>query len=224
MPAGDHDLPAVPRRHDRRDADGSGAILALGRIAHDSRADGARPDRRAAYPFGHGAVHELRPSADAFRQLPLLALQHEHRPADRGDVRRCRVAAASAAGRLRPQREPTASDCQRRQAALSPSPCRSRDFSRCQSRFFSVSRLSCELLAARQRDLDLGEAAIVEIDLERHDRHALALDRTGEPARSRFLCSSSLRGRRVSWLKRLACRYSGMWALIEPELAAFSAA
>src|SRR4051812_8726557 len=35
--------------------------------------------------------------------------------------------------------------------------------------------LVVQLLAARQRDLDLRPAALVEIDLERHDRHALAL-------------------------------------------------
>src|SRR5436190_5200918 len=37
--------------------------------------------------------------------------------------------------------------------------------------------LVVELLAARQRQLDLGAALDVEIELERHQRHALALDR-----------------------------------------------
>src|SRR5581483_7850860 len=32
------------------------------------------------------------------------------------------------------------------------------------------------LLAAREPELDLGDAASVEIELERHERHALALD------------------------------------------------
>src|ERR1051325_456037 len=38
--------------------------------------------------------------------------------------------------------------------------------------------LVVQLLALGQRDLDLGAALVVEIDLERHDGHALALDRT----------------------------------------------
>src|SRR5262245_4129168 len=37
--------------------------------------------------------------------------------------------------------------------------------------------LVVQLLALGQRDLDLGPALVVEIDLERHDGHALALDR-----------------------------------------------
>src|SRR5215510_12195537 len=36
--------------------------------------------------------------------------------------------------------------------------------------------LVVELLAARERELDLGAALLVEIELERHQRHALALD------------------------------------------------
>src|SRR5262245_26669596 len=40
--------------------------------------------------------------------------------------------------------------------------------------------LVVELLAARKRELDLGAALFVEIELERHKRHALALDRAGE--------------------------------------------
>src|SRR5690606_37217615 len=37
--------------------------------------------------------------------------------------------------------------------------------------------LVVQLLAARHGDLDLGAAAVVEIDFQRHNRHALALDR-----------------------------------------------
>ena len=38
-----------------------------------------------------------------------------------------------------------------------------------------------QLLAARERELELGAALLVEIELERNDRHALALDARGEP-------------------------------------------
>src|SRR6266567_4245918 len=37
--------------------------------------------------------------------------------------------------------------------------------------------LVVQLLALGERDLDLGAALVVEIDLQRYDRHALALDR-----------------------------------------------
>src|SRR6185437_13361175 len=40
--------------------------------------------------------------------------------------------------------------------------------------------LVVQLLAASQRDLDFRAAAFVEIELERYDGHALALDRAGE--------------------------------------------
>src|SRR5215469_10304165 len=40
--------------------------------------------------------------------------------------------------------------------------------------------LVVELLAAGERKLDLGAALFVEIELERHEGHALALDRAGE--------------------------------------------
>ena len=56
----------------------------------------------------------------------------------------------------------------------------SRPRSRSQDRFFSVSRLSCSFLPRAERDLDLGAALLVEIKLERHDGHALALDRAGQ--------------------------------------------
>ena len=61
------------------------AVVCLGRIAHETllRALGRR---LAAHPFAHGARHDLG-GARGLRQLPLLALQHQHRPADHGDVR-----------------------------------------------------------------------------------------------------------------------------------------
>src|SRR5688572_11649534 len=38
-----------------------------------------------------------------------------------------------------------------------------------------------QLLAFGERDLQLGAAFVVEIELEWHDRHALALDRADQP-------------------------------------------
>src|SRR5262249_57234863 len=40
--------------------------------------------------------------------------------------------------------------------------------------------LVVQLLAAGERKLELGAALVVEIELERHQRHSLALDRTDE--------------------------------------------
>src|SRR5687768_2381021 len=40
--------------------------------------------------------------------------------------------------------------------------------------------LIVQLLAARERKLDLGTTFLVEIELQRHQRHALALDRSSE--------------------------------------------
>ena len=63
-------------------------VLALGRIAHETllRAIGGR---LAEFPFAHGARHALRARPFcSFRQLPLLALQHQHRRTDRVDVSR----------------------------------------------------------------------------------------------------------------------------------------
>ena len=54
--------------------------------------------------------------------------------------------------------------------------------------------LVVRLLALGQRDLDLGAAALVEIDLQRHDGAALALDGADQLVDLR-VCSSSLRGR-----------------------------
>ena len=63
-----------------------GAILALGRIAHDAtlRALGRRP---SAHPFAHGARHALDARRRALRQLPLQPLQHQHAASHAGDVR-----------------------------------------------------------------------------------------------------------------------------------------
>ncbi len=63
------------------------AIVVLGRIAHDSTL-AALGARKASFPFAHGARHAVRPGLDAVRQLPLLALQHQHPQADAGDVSR----------------------------------------------------------------------------------------------------------------------------------------
>ena len=78
-PAGRSSRPASPP------CPGSAPCVCLGRIAHETllRALG-RPPRRPP-------VRARRPPRDrparGLRQLPLLALQHQHRPADRGDVR-----------------------------------------------------------------------------------------------------------------------------------------
>ena len=82
-------------------------MLALGRIAHESalRALSLAP---AKFRFAHGARHALTPGWPlALRQLSLLALQHQHRRADGGDVsrslrldpRRARRLGAADAGR-----------------------------------------------------------------------------------------------------------------------------
>ena len=64
------------------------AILALGKIAHDSVCD-ALAAKKSAHPFKHGAQYDLKP-LDAGLELSLLPLQHQYRRADRGDVRRGR--------------------------------------------------------------------------------------------------------------------------------------
>ena len=60
------------------------AIVALGRIAHDTTVT-ALGARKSAATFGHGATNAIG-AHHAFRQLSLLALQHEYRRADAGDV------------------------------------------------------------------------------------------------------------------------------------------
>ena len=57
----------------------------------------------------------------------------------------------------------------------------SRPRSRSQERFFSVSRLSCSFLPRASAISTLARPFLVEIELERHDGHALALDRADQP-------------------------------------------
>ena len=66
-----------------------GAILALGRIAHDAtlRALGYKP---SAFAFAHGAAACAAGGPAADRQLSLQPLQHQHAPPDARDVPRCR--------------------------------------------------------------------------------------------------------------------------------------
>ncbi len=60
------------------------AVLALGAIAHQAVL-AALGEKRAPYPFAHGALHRL-PRRTPRRQLPLLALQHQYR---QSSPRRC---------------------------------------------------------------------------------------------------------------------------------------
>src|SRR6266404_2052214 len=88
-----------------------------------------------------------------------------------------------------------------------------RPFSLLQSRFFSLSRLSCSFLPfatasrslARPRSLKQSFSGISVMPSRSTAPISLLIC---------FLCSNSLRGRFGSWLKRLACRYSGILALI----------
>src|SRR5215207_7022526 len=81
--------------------------------------------------------------------------------------------------------------------------------SRSQERCFSVSRLSCSFLPrprpsstfARPRSLKYILSGMTEKPSRCVAPISLLIWR---------LCSSSRRGRRVSWLKRFACKYSGM--------------
>ena len=80
----DRHLPAVPRRPARRAAAAPRRALPRPHRPRDAAARPRPPPRRA--PFAHGARHDAR-RARGLRQLSLLALQHQHRPADAGDVR-----------------------------------------------------------------------------------------------------------------------------------------
>ncbi len=65
------------------------AIVALGRIAHETFVAAQRRAPLSDYPFAHGGDARDR-RAHVVRQLSLLALQHQYRRADAGDVpRRC---------------------------------------------------------------------------------------------------------------------------------------
>src|SRR6202043_425854 len=88
-----------------------------------------------------------------------------------------------------------------------------RPFSLLQSRFFSLSRLSCSFLPfatasnslARPRSLKYSFSGISVMPSRSTAPISLLIC---------FRCSNNLRGRFGSWLKRLACRYSGILALI----------
>ena len=67
------------------------AIVALGRIAHDTTAV-ALGRRVSSLKFGHGGDPSAR-RHHPFRQLSLLALQHEHR---RADAARCSARCSTA--------------------------------------------------------------------------------------------------------------------------------
>jgi hypothetical protein len=77
--------------------------------------------------------------------------------------------------RIRPAR--TAFTCSNR--APYPFTRISRAFFR--SRLFKVSRLSCSFLPRASTIFDFRPALLVEVELERHDGHALAVDGVGEP-------------------------------------------
>ena len=81
------------------------AIVALGRIAHETtvKALGAK---RAAAPFRHGGSARDR-RAHVVLELSLLALQHQHRRADAGDVSRG-VCCSAQAPRRKPKRRAVA--------------------------------------------------------------------------------------------------------------------
>ena len=69
--------------------------------------------------------------------------------------------------------------------------------------------LVVEVLAARERDLDLRVGA-GEVDARRHERQPALGARAAMRSSSRR-CSSSLRGRSGSWFSREAGAYGGMW-------------
>ncbi len=79
-----------------------GAILALGRIAHDATLR-ALGHKGSGFPFAHGACAPPSAERRALRQLSLQSLQHQHPTVDGGDVpcgvRRDRRSFAQAAGR-----------------------------------------------------------------------------------------------------------------------------
>ena len=76
------------------------AIVTLGRIAHETtvRTLGAKLKEAAVQPRRHGADRRAR----AVQQLSLLALQHQHRRADAGDVPRGVRGGARLSRRLKP--------------------------------------------------------------------------------------------------------------------------
>ena len=84
----------------------------------------------------------------------------------------------------------------------------SRPFSRSQSRFFSVLRLSCCGLALGERDLGLDAAALV-VQVQRHQREALLLD-LADQAADLLLCISSFLVRSASGWTCVEARRSAL--------------
>ena len=88
------------------------AIVALGRIAHDTVVK-VLEARLVAVPFSHGGAHDVGPLR--LFELSLLALQHEHRRADAGNVpRRVCCRARLSRPRLKPgeaRRSPPRHSC-----------------------------------------------------------------------------------------------------------------
>ena len=91
-PAGDRDLPRLSDASAWPRCRSSAAVVALGRIAHESVLRALRRCASRPCPFGHGREHRPARAPGApiapLRQLSLLALQHEHRRADAADVPR----------------------------------------------------------------------------------------------------------------------------------------
>ncbi len=75
------------------------AVVALGVVAHNAVL-AALGLRQSHVKFTHGARHAPPQRAEPDRQLSLLALQYEHRPAHGGDVSRRLRGRAVAPGRL----------------------------------------------------------------------------------------------------------------------------
>src|SRR5437879_13522313 len=67
--------------------------------------------------------------------------------------------------------------------------------------------LVVQLLALRERNLDLRAAFVVEIDFQRHDRHALALDRADQ------LVDLALMQQELAWPLRLMVEAAGLLVL-----------
>ena len=197
-----------PEADDRAVSQPSGHPDAWRHRPPDDGAGTWRPRRR-------DAVQAWRPSSGRphfdFFQLSLLALQHQYRclteemfvsvfkdVAEFLETRRC-TKCSTADVLFLTIRQAEYSPPLLQQAAPSHAPSRAA---------FRVSRLSCSFLPRATASSKLGAAAVVEVDLQRHDGHAFTVDGLARRAISRLL-SSSLRRRRGSWLKRLPCRYSG---------------
>ena len=76
---------------------------------------------------------------------------------------------------------------------------------------FQRLALVVQLFAAAEAELHLGQAAGVEIDLERDEGQAFFVGLVGEFSRSSRRMSS-LRGRLGTWFQSVACGYSAMSA------------